>query len=401
MRKKSTDITALSNTRITLAVVMPLLRQQLRRLTFSMGHLLTTAIGSCVTLALFMYIFGDFLREKLPQTNSDAAESIRFYFVFVLILAAGVTIYKWCDNLLFNTNGWVYYLQSVGIHRTAIRHGSNTAFYTMIIMSNLVSTLLIKTFFGLLATGHYLCMILVVVVSIFIVGKKIVKPDPVETGEDLPHVTNQNFSLVTWRERRLKGNEWRGSSLRLLAGILIVIGPAAILTEKSVELVQLSSLFGGIILSWIVPIVIQEDLRFTWLERQAAISHRQWINAWQRIFTKWSIRCFLVSITTSMVVYLCAIYFRQAGQQTLQLDQMAINAMIAGAMAAFPVWLAPAFVLQIDGRQIATNIVMLTLIGIFVGTAVIALPILVPGIWLLGHEAHRYQEGRFARASYY
>jgi hypothetical protein len=102
-----------------------------------------------------------------------------------------------------------------------------------------------------------------------------------------------------------------------------------------------------------------------------------------------------------MVVYLCAIYFRQAGQQTLQLDQMAINALIAGAMAAFPVWLAPAFVLQIDGRQIATNIVMLTLIGIFVGTAVIALPILVPGIWLLGHEAHRYQEGRFARASYY
>jgi hypothetical protein len=57
-----------------------------------MGHLLTTAIGSCVTLALFMYIFGDFLREKLPQTNSDAAESIRFYFVFVLILGAGVTI---------------------------------------------------------------------------------------------------------------------------------------------------------------------------------------------------------------------------------------------------------------------------------------------------------------------
>jgi hypothetical protein len=275
------------------------------------------------------------------------------------------------------------------------------AFYTMIIVTNLVSTLLIKTFFGLLATGHYLCLILVVVASVFIVGKKIVKPDPVETGEDLPHVTNQNFSLVTWRERRLKGNEWRGSILRLLAGILIVIGPAAILTEKPIELVQLSSLFGGIILSWIVPIVIEEDLRFTWLERQATVSHRQWINAWQKIFTKWSIRCFLVSMTASMVVYLCAIYFRQAGQQTLQLDQMAINAMIAGTMAAFPVWLAPAFVLQIDGRQIATNIVMLTLIGIFVGTAVIALPILVPGIWLLGHEAHRYQEGRFARASYY
>lgn len=401
MRKKSTDITALSNTRITLAVVMPLLRQQLRRLTFSMGHLLTTAIGSCVTLALFMYIFGDFLREKLPQTNSEAAESIRFYFVFVLMLAAGLTIYKWCRNLLFNANGWAHYLQSLGIQRTAIRQGSNLAFCSIIILANLVSTVLIKTFFGLLTTGHYLYLAAVIVISIFIGGKKIVKPDLAKTGDDLLDVTNQNFSLVTWRERRLKGNEWRGSGLRLLAGILIVIAPAAILTEKPIELAQLSSLFGGIILSWIVPIVIEEDLRFTWLERQAAISHKQWINAWQKIFTKWSIRCFLVSTTASMIVYLCAIYFRQAEQQTLPLDHMAVNALIAGSMAAFPVWLAPAFVLQIDGRQIATNIVMLTLIGIFIGTAVIALPILVPGIWLLGHEAHRYQEGRFARASYY
>ena len=401
MRNHSTDITSPGDTRITLAVVVPLLRQQLRRLTFSMGHLLTTAIGSCVTLALFMYIFGDFLREKLPQTNSDAAESIRFYFVFVLILGAGVTIYKWCDNLLFNANGWTQYLQSLAIRRTAIRHGSNMTFCSIVIIANLFSTVLIKTFFGLLTTGHYLSVAAVVMVSMLISGKKIVKPDLAKTEDDRLHVTNQNFSLVTWRERRLKGHEWRGAGLRLLAWILIVIGPAAILTEKPVELTQLSSLFGGIILSWIVPIVIEEDLRFTWLERQAAISHRQWINAWQKIFTKWAVSCFLVSMTASMVVYLCAIYLRHAGQQTLQLDHMAVNALIAAAMAAFPVWLAPAFVLQIDGRQIATNIVMLTLIGIFIGPAVIALPILVPGIWLLGHEAHRYQEGRFARASYY
>ena len=275
------------------------------------------------------------------------------------------------------------------------------AFCSIVIIANLFSTVLIKIFFGLLTTGHYLSVAAVVMVSMLISGKKIVKPNLTKTEDDRLYVTNQNFSLVTWRERRLKGHHWRGAGLRLLAWILIVIGPAAILTEKPIELVQLSSLFGGIILSWIVPIVIEEDLRFTWLERQAAISHRQWINAWQKIFTKWAVSCFLVSMTASMIVYLCAIYFRQAEQQTLPLDHMAVNALIAGSMAAFPVWLAPAFVLQIDGRQIATNIVMLTLIGIFIGTAVIALPFLVPGIWLLRHEAHRYQEGRFARASYY
>ena len=84
-------------------------------------------------------------------------------------------------------------------------------------------------------------------------------------------------------------------------------------------------------------------------------------------------------------------------------SEFAINtarqAAISGLLVAFPVWLAPAFVMQIDGRRVMTNIVMLTLIGLFVGTAIIALPIIAPAIFLLHREAHRYQEGRFARGS--
>jgi hypothetical protein len=75
------------------------------------------------------------------------------------------------------------------------------------------------------------------------------------------------------------------------------------------------------------------------------------------------------------------------------------SALLAGVLASFPCWLAPSFVLQIDGRRIFTNIVMLTLVNLFVGTAIMAVPWITPAIWILQREAHRYQGGRFARAS--
>jgi hypothetical protein len=241
----------------------------------------------------------------------------------------------------------------------------------------------------------------IVMLSLLTAEKTLTHSDLRVPDNDIINIEKTEFSLVTWRERRLKGYNWRGSTLRFLSAAIILMGPATVLTGKPLELAQMVSLLGGTVFSWIVPLAIEEDLRFTWLERQAAISHKQWINAWQTIFTKWSLAAFLVTLILSAIFGLYTIYFSQPAQQAWQANQIVSNALIASIMAAFPLWLAPAFVLQIDGRQIATNVLMLTLISIFVGTAIIAIPALTPGIWLLGHEAHRYQEGRFARASYY
>ena len=401
MHKTFDKMSHISSIKIILSVIAPILSQQFRRLAHSFGHLLTTATGSGVTLSLFMYIFGDFLKEKLPQTNSQAAETLRFYLIFGLMAGSGLVIFRWCSRLLFSTNGWTNYLESTGIHRSHISRGSKFSFCAITILTNLLSALVIGTFFGPLTISHWACLVSVVIFSLFSADKKFVISGPQAAAEDIIDIQDNKFSLVTWRERRLRGYRWRGSALRLISGTLLFMGPATVLTGKPLELAQMASLFGGIVLSWIVPLVIEEDLRFTWLERQAAISHKQWINAWQTIFTKWSMIVFFMTLALSAAFGLYALYFIQHAQQAWQPGQLISNALLASVVAAFPVWLAPAFVLQIDGRQIATNVVMLTLVGIFVGTAIIAVPVLIPGIWLLGHEAHRYQEGRFARASYY
>jgi len=401
MRKTTEKFPNLSPKKLFLTVTVPLFTQQFRRLTHSLGHLLTTAAGSCVTLALFIYIFGDFLRAKLPQTNSQAAETLRFYFIIVLLTGSGLVILKWCRRLFFSINGWTNYLKSMGVHRSGISRVSKLAFTTTTILSNLVAAVLIGTSFGSLTIPHWIFMVAVVMLSLFTPEKTLTHSDLHVPDHDFIGIEKNQFSLVTWRERRLKGYNWRGSTLRFLSAAIILMGPATLITGKPLELAQMVSLLGGIVLSWIVPLVIEEDLRFTWLERQAAISHKQWINAWQKIFTKWSFAAFLVTLILSAIFGLYTLYFSLPAQPAWQANQIISNALTASIMAAFPLWLAPAFVLQIDGRQIATNVLMLTLIGIFVGTAIIAIPALMPGIWLLRHEAHRYQEGRFARASYY
>ena len=391
----------LGTTNIALALAVPLLLQQLRRLTYSLGHLLTTAFGSAVTLALFMYIFGDFLKEKLPKINMTAAEHVRFYFTLLMMMGSGWAIFSWCKILLFGENSWTHYLANLGIQQTTIRYASKLTVFVITLIANLATTMLITLSFGPLGAAHWLSLVPIVLISTFYASSATVGATKPTMDENLAEMNHYSFSLITWRERRFKGIRWRGSMLCMMAGLLFLIGPASILAGKPLELSLLSSLIGGIILSWVVPSAIAEDLRFTWLERQAAISHKQWINAWQAIFSKWSVICFAVSLIFSMIFGLMTINFTLREPVPPTLVSIMTNALLAGVLAAFPVWLAPSFVLQIDGRKITTNILMLTIISLFVGTAIIAIPILIPGIWLLRHEAHRYQEGRFARASYY
>jgi hypothetical protein len=382
-------------------ILTPIFKQQLRRLRYTLGHILTTALGSAVTLTLFLYVFGDFLRDKLPQTNSAAAETIRFYLLFILILASSWGIYRWSHNLLRKPNGWVQFLSSLGCDPSHITRATLLAFLVISSIANILSIVVISQFLGPLRVSHLICLSLAIVISVLSSqanSKKLLISDTF-TIQSRPSMNPE--SLVSWRQCRFKGSYWRGFHLRIISSSLIVVAAASLLTNKPIELSLVITLFAGIILSWIVPMAIEEDLRYTWLERQAAISHRKWIQAWQSIFTKWALIFFLTTFVIFLAPTLIITFFGFQKPSNGTTFHLLINAVIASFNAAFPIWLAPSFILQIDGRQIITNIILITLISIFIGTAVIAIPYLIPAIWLLWHEAHRYQEGRFARASYY
>lgn len=399
MLRASETVFSIKIFKMALYVIPPLFLQQFRRIFYGFAQLLTTAFASCVTMTLFLYIFGDFIREKLPQTNSTAAESLRLYLIILLIAASATIVYRWCHYLIFNSAGWVAFLNTLGIDKPLLTRSARATFICLVLLLNFGANLVIELFFGTFRTIHWVIFLVSFMISVILASKSNISESEPHGMKRAQRGDASNFSIVSWRQSRLKGLNWQGASLPYVAGVLISIGMIAQLAGKAFEVTLLCSLFGGIILSWVVPFVVADDLRFTWLERQCGISHKQWIAAWQKIFSKWSFVCFVLSL----VFALSAATINALAIHTIESEfwTMIWKSIQVSFLCAFPVWLAPSLVLQIDGRKVTTNIIMLTLINTFVGTGIIALPIMIPGIWLLAHEAHRYQEGRFARASYY
>jgi hypothetical protein len=384
-------------------VLRPMLTQEVRRLCASIGHLLTTGVATMVVVALFMYIFGDFIGAKLPLVNQGIAVEAHFYFVLATILFAAAVMTRWLRAMLYTRHGWMSSLKMFGQTDERLNRLSAWTSATILAFGLTAVCLILNHFYGPLTAFHLaVAASLVPFASIYL---RVLGFKSIEKIQNAPH-SCQNIMeppLVAWRNSRILSGRWSGANLRVLATLPILFGTTSLATHGPIELAQLCCLVGGIILSWTVPFLIAEDLRATWIERQSAVNHEQWIGAWQKIFWDWSKPIF---ITTAMLCFISqAVAHATAASSFSLLTSPDLTgaigkSLLGGLLAAFPVWLAPAFIMQIDGRRVMTNIILLTLIGVFAGTALIAVPYLAPALYFLHREAHRYQGGRFARGSY-
>lgn len=380
-------------------ILYPILRQEARHLYASLGHALTTSVATCVVITLFVYIFGDFIKEKLPSVSTAMAAAALDYFLAAIIVFTTISAIRWVHSRFYGADSWFVLLKSFGIRETDVERFRLQAAGVMSALPLMIVAVVLHFAVAHLSVIHWIMvpiMVGCVLIVLRLMGQR--------TSKDDDAISKSNFNeskspLVAWRLSRLVRTSWRGSLLRPLAALPIIFGAAQLLLGGNTELAYLCSLIGGIILAWTVPLLIDDDLKTTWIERQAAVSHEDWIGAWQSIVARWGIRVFF----TTMVLTGLAMIIAKVGSSAktpMDFAEIIQTPMICGILTSFPVWIAPAFVMQIDGRRPMTNIVMMTLINLFVGTAVIAVPYAAPLIYLIQREAHRYQGGRFARGSY-
>lgn len=378
-------------------LVLPMSLQLIRRVRASLGHLITTLAASGMILALFLYVFSDFINTKLPSINPDAATLMRFYLVLILIIACAIGIMKWSRDLIHSRGNWPDFLRSIGCSASSIHRATLVGLVTSLALGNLLALIAINLSLGPLSITHIFTAMCAVVMSLILANKPR-SAHPTDQVQSIQRPTqDQGSPLIVWRKQRLTGR-WRGSHLQIMFLLIMGMGFSSLSIGNPVDLTLLICLIGGNVLSWTVPLLIEEDLQFTWLERQAAVSHTAWIMAWQTIFTRRAVIIFSVTFTLFMIVVATPKLMTQGLGYSDLLNDLS-SALLTSVLASFPCWIAPSFVLQIDGRRIFTNIVMLTLINLFVGTAIMAVPWITPAILLLQREAHRYQGGRFARAS--
>jgi hypothetical protein len=383
--------------------LLPMAKQEFRRLYSSLGHIFTTGLGTAVVMALFMYIFGDFIGEKLPLINQGIADDAKFYFTLASIIFSAAALSRWIRPLIYENHGWLYSLKMFGQTESHLSYLGTLLSGLLLTLGLTATGLLLNHLFNPLSPSQWAVTIVLVPVSIIYL--RVTGPRSVQKKHRAPHSCQNTTEhpLVSWRHTRVLSGNWSGANLRVLAALPILFGTTSLTRHSPVVLAQMCCLIGGIILSWTVPFLIAEDLRATWIERQSAVNHEQWIGAWQKIFQEWTKPIFIT--TTALCLFSFFVNSATTANPLAlvtspELTSAIGQSLLAGLLAAYPVWLAPAFVMQIDGRHVLTNIVLLTLIGIFTGTAIIAVPVLAPALYFLNREAHRYQGGRFARGSY-
>lgn len=396
-------MTALANKKLQINfardILWPILKQEIRRIRASLGHALTTAIATGVVLALFVYIFGDFIKDKLPAISPAVAATAMNGFLLLVLCFVALSVYRWTVERFYTPHSWFKVLSGLGVDAGGLLRHQQLA---SIVFSGLILLILaavVTAFVAPFQTIHWIVLLGLIGGTPFY--QKLVTGRLSSNLQDQPPASAQGDlePLVAWRKSRIERTAWRGRPLKILAALPIIFGAVGLLLGARLELAFISSLVGGIMLAWTVPLLIDEDLNTTWIERQAAVTHDRWIGAWQKIFGHWSL---LVFVTTSILTAVTlSIHLGSAVFSIEGLLSIIKNSALSGLLAAFPVGIATAFVMQIDGKRPLTNIILITLLGLFVGTAVIALPYLAPLIYLLYREAHRYQGGRFARGSYH
>jgi hypothetical protein len=371
----------------------PILMQEMRRLGSALGHIITVTAATGIISGLFLYVFHDFINHQLYSIDTTLAASGRRWVGAAIIMVSAAAVARYLRDLLLRPRDWGQFLGLQGYAPTAIKQSKKTFSLILATLSMMIATAVVHHSFGPLAPVHlyisFFCLSYVIAVTVRKINHnqthdKERSPNQSQTGVHPP--------LTAWRASRLLGNEWKGSGLRVFAALPILFGTTSLAMGQPPPLTQICILAGGIILSWTVPILIADDLKSTWIERQSAVSHEQWIKAWQSIFWGWVKPLAL----TTMILTTVSTVLTPAQMPT---SQCVINILSCGLLAGFPVWMAPAFVMQIDGKRVLTNILMQTLLFVFAGTALMAIPWIAPALWVIHREAHKYQGGRFARGS--
>ena len=267
----------------------PLMRQEMRRLSHALGHIITVTAATAVICALFLYVFHDFISHHLTSIDSALATTARQWFSGLLIVIAAAAIGRYIRDLMLQDRDWGHFLGLQGFAPGIIHQIKKNLSLVMAIPAMVIVAIIVHQFFGPLNISHLYLGIFCTAAMIAITRTKITLNQPI-TKERAPNQSETGIHppLTAWRASRLMGNDWKGAHLRVLAALPILFGTTSLAMRQPPPLTQVCVLAGGIILSWTVPILIAEDLKSTWIERQSAVSHEQWIKAWQDIFWTWS-----------------------------------------------------------------------------------------------------------------
>ncbi len=350
------------------------------------GRELTVLIASAVLFATFLYVFNDFLNVQVSALSKPMRD--RFAEVgaaAVLMLGTAIAArslrtertsergFARMARALGEEPGVVTaFLLVRGVTIVVLVHG--LAWYGSIrylkVPAGLPSRLALEL--GMLAASSLLS---------FVPARPGHGARPARAGgRDLVIFERFLGPVAAWRIRQiLFGNRPARVCMGLAAGF-VALAAWASFRGAPPFVGAAACLAAGMLAATTLAFQMAEDLATAWTERAFGVAHDEFIGAYQKVGA-------LLGGAYAVLAFVATAPF--AGP---------LEALKAAACAWIPPLVAPLLLLQIDGRRPAVNVMLIVIVGLFLGTAVFAHWLSLMLLLVLRHYALKTQAGRFYRA---
>ncbi|MCX6106635.1 MAG: hypothetical protein NTY08_12470 [Proteobacteria bacterium] len=364
------------------------------RLRHDLGRELSILTASCVMFATFFYVFNDFLNVQV----AEIALNMRHAFARTLAIVV----------LLICTAAGAFYVRkqaarSVMQMAAQLGESDNTLrTYRYLHAGTLLSAWHGGAWYLILRWLEPWPVLSLVVAEggMLIITFILPEISKSQEGQGLEPKTKQRqvaraqtkISVLTqWRlQQILSRSRLSRIFLALSVGFLTLVALAAARSAPPF-VAATAGLAAGYCTAATLCVQMASDLKHAWLERGVGVTHDEFIRAYH--YTG-GILGLLVGCSVA-IAYLVGI---GAGSVSPTMEATILTAAKVLAVAAVPAVTAPCLLLQIDGRRLAVNLLLILIVSLFIGTAVFAHWLGVLLIPLLIGAAGPSQAGRFYRA---
>ncbi len=336
-----------------------------------------------VLLAVFFYIFNDFINDKVAHLGGVLQQQLLGIFCGAILFLSG-----WMSAVLFAREAWQEFSlhrwqHRLGEHPKLLRHFLILYACCLALGGFVVAELILQlTPWHAPMPQRLLTFAFGSAIGLFLqrwLHKRDERPEE-KTIATKPFTNGNKIAvMVRWRMMQMLKRS-RVCQIFLAGGacVGVVGGVAAIAGFPSVAL-ALFALGQGYLLSAMLLWQLQDDLRAAWMERNAGVSHQEIVKVYQRL--SWG-----VAVGSALFFAIVAQVWHYSDGWKLPL------------LAALAPLLTPGLMFQIDARRPALQSIALFLIALFCGTAILVHGLAALLVPLIMHQATQYQTNRYYRA---
>ena len=363
---------------------------------YKYNYISETVALFCVAIIflLFIYMLNDFLNEQLRYISQAMTNRISVAFSIIVLFFTSIYVGRSFSQEQLGKNSCLSLSIFLGdIRKTRILY---LAFYavTLVIVAYIPAWCLVLYYFiswkALSVMCATLLMLTISTLTAFLSNNKILPKKSIAIKRGL--LTQKKHTPVEamflWRIKQILLRN-KQSQLCLFVSILFVLLVFYLgYTNKPFLFVLSASLSGGLFIGFAFSLQIAADFQTVWLEKNSGVSHDNYLKVLRQIgFCLGSAIGILMSITW----FFSQTEFDYEWQSWIVVFKFGIISFISS-------WLLPYLVFQVDVHRPFVHLLTLTIVSLFLGTAVFANILSVFVFPLVRYYGLISQEKRFYRA---